>query len=71
MIMILHFYGNSHKHLMWLYGKYKLLGSEIRLLLFTKARTDSSDRTTAENQIVILCTVACFCSVSCRRVVWQ
>jgi len=49
---------------MRLYGKYKLLGSEMLLLLFTKAPADPSDRTTAENQIVILFTVACFCSVS-------
>jgi len=56
---------------MQLYGKYKLLGSEKRLFLFTKAPTDHRDRTTAENQIVILFTVAWFCSVSWRRVVWQ
>jgi len=55
---------------MWLYGKYKLLGSEKRLLLFTKAPTDPYDRTTADHQIVILFTVACFSSVSWRRVVW-
>ena len=54
---------------MRLYGKYKLLVAEKCLLLFTKALTDPCDRTTAENQIVILFTVACICSVSWRRVV--
>jgi hypothetical protein len=46
---------------MRLYGKYKLLRSEMRLLSFIKAPADRSDRTTAELQIVILFTIAsCF-----------